>query len=285
MLADLEQSLADLKTDHADIFFMHHVQSIQEAEAILGPDGAMEGAVQAQEAGKLRFIGITGHGQPDSLIYSVEQYPYDALMCVFNYFDRFNFPKTEGVLLPDCRERGIGVMAMKSLADGYLYRSVENAIRYTLSLPVATVVLGINRIEDLERDLRAAAAFRPMDDAAKDRLYREAPELGDYVCRLCKKCKDGDGFEPYLIFLLEGMFDRQMDDRRIPAADRYALRERLRFWFGQARRARDIYESLTAKVEPDKDYSHLNPLCPYGIDIDRKLKICHSKLGADGYIF
>jgi predicted aldo/keto reductase-like oxidoreductase len=285
LLESLEQSLKDLQTDHVELFFMHHVQTIQEADQILGPGGAMEGAVEAQKAGKLRFIGLTGHGQPDSLIYSVEQYPYDVLMCVLNYYDRFNFPKTEGVLLPDCEKRGVGVMAMKSLADGYLFRSPENALRYSLSLPVACVVAGINREEYLRKDLEAAERFQPMSDDEREELFRTAPELGNYVCRLCKKCKDADGFEPYLIFLLEGLFDRQMDDGRVPAADQYALRERLRFWFGQSGRARDIYQSLTARVDPGKDYSHLNPLCPYGIDIDRKLKVCHAKLSGEAAFF
>ena len=124
-----------------------------------------------------------------------------------------------------------------------------------------------------------------MDDEEKRRLFGEAPELGSYVCRLCKECKDDDGFEPYLAFLLEGMFDRQMDDGTVPSPELYALRERLRFWFAQARRARDIYNSLIARIRPEKDYSHLNRLCPYGIDIDRKLKICHSKLSEERYVF
>ena len=285
LLESLEQSLRDLKTDHVELFFMHHVQTIKEAEQVLAPGGAMEGAVEAQKAGKLRFIGITGHGQPDSLIYSVEQYPYDVLMCVLNYYDRFNFPKTEGVLLPDCEKRGVGVMAMKSLADGYLFRSPGNALRYSLSLPVACVVAGINREDYLQKDLDLAERFEPMTSVEKEELYHTAPELGDYICRLCKKCKDADGFEPYLIFLLEGLFDRQMDDGRVPPTDHYALRERLRFWFGQAERARDIYRSLQAKVQPEEDYSRLNSLCPYGIDIARKLKVCHAKLSGEAAVF
>ncbi len=285
ILDSLDQSLAALKTDHVDILFMHGVQTIEKADAVLGPGGAMEGALKAQKDGKVRFIGITGHGQPDALVYSIEQYPYDVMMTGLNYYDRFNYPKTESVLLPDCLDRGTGVLAMKSLADGYLFGSIEQAIRYTLSLPVSTVVIGINTEEYLERDLKAASDFSPMSEEEKEKLFSEAPELGNYVCRLCKKCKDEDGFEPYLIFLIEGMFDRQMDDGRVPSTELYALRERLKFWFAQTTRAQDIYRSLIAKVDPDRNYSYLNSLCPYGIDIDRKLKLCHSKLSLDGYIF
>ena len=176
-------------------------------------------------------------------------------------------------------------MAMKSLADGYLYRSAERALRYSLSLPVACVVAGINREDYLQKDLDLADRFEPMSHDDKEKLFHTAPELGSYVCRLCKKCKDADGFEPYLVFLLEGLFDRQMDNGRVPPTDQYALRERLRFWFGQAERARDIYRSLEVKVQPEKDYSHLNPLCPYGIDIERKLKVSHAKLSGEAAFF
>ena len=175
---------------------------------------------------------------------------------------------------------------MKGLADGYLYRSYRQAIRYALSLPISTLVVGFNSTEYLERDLDVVSPFIPMPGEKRERLFRESDELGNYVCRLCKKCKDRDGFEPYLVFMLEGLYDRQMDDGRLPASpETYALRERLKFWFGQAERARDIYNTLSPRVEPAADYSHLNALCPYGIDIDRKLKIAHSKLSRQEYIF
>jgi hypothetical protein len=67
-----------------------------------------------------------------------------------------------------------------------------------------------------------------------------------------------------------------------PAA--YALQERLKHWFDQAAWAREEYSKLSAKVDPDGDYRALNRLCPYGIDIDRKLKIAHSKLTAGAYL-
>ncbi len=281
----IEESLRRLKTDYLDILFMHHVQTCDEAKAILDSGGALEAATKAQKEGKIRFIGISGHGQQDAMLYAVGQYPFDVAMMGLNYFDRFNYPKTESVLLRECVKRRIGVVGMKGLADGYLHRSVEQAIRYALSLPIATLVLGINRSDYLERDLAIAVDFKPMSDSEIEELFRSAPELNDYVCRMCKKCKDQDGFEPYLIFLLEGLYDRQMDDRRVPTTEAYALRERLKFWFGQSERAKQIYENLDIKVKPERDYSNLNDLCPYGIDIERKLKLSHSKLSKKPLVF
>ena len=275
-LAELDRSLRNLKTDHVDLMFMHAVQTVEDADGILGPGGAMEGAVGARQAGKIRFIAISGHGRPDAMLHAVKPHRFDVLMTGFNYLDRFNFPAIENELLPLCIEKGTGVIAMKALGDGYLYRSPVPALRYALSLPVATVVAGINSEEMLETDLAIVSSFSPMSEEEKQELYRTAPELGDYVCRLCDSCRTAE-FDPQKIFLLEGLFDRQMDDMRVSDAARYALQERLKHWFGQAESAQKDTRPCP-KVDPSRDYSGLSALCPFRIDVDRKLKIAHGKL-------
>jgi aryl-alcohol dehydrogenase-like predicted oxidoreductase len=282
-LSGLEQSLRNLTTDHVDLMFMHAVQTETEADAILGPGGAMEGAEEARKAGKLRYVAISGHGRPDGLLHAVKLHRFDALMTVFNYFDRFNFPTVENDLLPLCRQRGTGLIAMKAFGDGYLHKSPVPAFRYALSMPVATVVAGINSDAMLESDLSMVSRFTPMTEAEKDEVYRTAPELGDYVCRLCAKCRTDD-FDPQSVFLLEALYDRQMDNMRVGDSADYALRERLKQWFAQKDVARREYAGLRLKVDPAKDYSRLSKLCPYGIDVDRKLKIAHEKLSSNGYI-
>lgn len=284
-LASLERSLKNLRTDRVDLFFMHEPQTVEEAKQILSPGGAMEAFEEAKKAGKARFAAISGHGRPAGIQYSIENHLYDVLMTGFNYFDRFNFPQAEEELLPLCLERGVGVLGMKALADGYLYRNVEPAIRYTLSLPIASLVLGMNRLDQLEQDLAIAENFTPMAEEEKEELYRSAPELGRYVCRQCKKCRGADGFAPYEVFLLEGLFDRQMSDYSVPDPQTYALQERLKHWFDQKDWARNEYGKLKQKGDPERDYSALSILCSYGIDVDRKLKIAHSKLAGDGQLF
>jgi len=284
-LADLERSLRNLRTDHVDLWFMHEPQTVAEAQAVLAPGGAMEAFEEARRAGKARFAAVSGHGRPAGILYSVQNHPYDVLMTGFNYLDRFNYPQLEGELLPLCRSKGIGVLGMKALADGYLHRDPRTAIRYTLSLPIASLVLGINSRAYLEEDLRIVERFSPLEEKEKEKLYRSAPELGDYVCRLCGRCKDGAGFDPQEVFLLEGLFDRQMDSQRVTAPAAYALQERLKHWFDQSGWAMEEYAKLPAKVDPDKDYRGLNRLCPYGIDVDRKLKIAHAKLTAGAYLY
>lgn len=282
--AEIDRSLRLLATDHVDILYLHCVQTEKEIKTIFGPGGALEAVLAAQKAGKTRFVGITGHGRPDGLLGALPLHPFDVVMTGFNYFDRFNFPAVEDVLLPRLQAAGTGIVAMKALADGYLFRSAGQALRYVLGLPVATVVMGINTMEMLDADIRAVRSFKPMTGREKDRLYRTAPELGDYVCRLCGKCRQ-DGFDPQAVFLLEGLLDRQMDDMRVPDPGLYALRERLKGWFAQVQVARDEYAALPRAVDPTADYSALSKLCPYGIDVDRKLKIAHGKLSAAGFVY
>jgi predicted aldo/keto reductase-like oxidoreductase len=282
--AEIDRSLRLLQTDHVDVLFLHCVQTTADIEAIFGPGGAMEAVRAAHTAGKARFIGITGHGRPDGLLAALPLFPFSVVMTGFNYYDRFNFPAVEAELLPRLQAAGIGIVAMKPLADGYLARSAEPAIRYALGLPVSTVVMGINTMEMLDADIAAVQSFSPMSPAEKDELYRVAPELGDYVCRLCGRCRT-DAFDPQEVFLLEGLCDRQMDDMRVPEPGLYALRERLKGWFAQSDAARREYAALPRRVDPGADYGALSRLCPYGIDVDRKLKVAHAKLAGDGFIY
>jgi predicted aldo/keto reductase-like oxidoreductase len=284
-LASLEQSLKHLRTDHVDIFFMHEPQTVEESEQILAPGGAMEAVHTARDAGKVLFVGISGHGRPAGILHAIQNLSYDVLMTGFNYFDHFNFPQIEDELLPLCHKRGTGVLGMKALADGYLYRNPVQAIRYVLSLPIASLVLGINSRAYLEQDLNIANNFSPMTEEEKTHLYETAPELGTYVCRLCGKCSDGAGLNPLDVFLLEGLVDRQMESFEAVDPAQYALQERFKHWFDQAAWAQREYENLKDKVDPARDYSSLNKLCPYGINIDRKLKIAHAKLLPNEYIY
>jgi len=282
-IASLDRSLRNLKTDHVDLMFMHAVQTAADADALFGPGGAMEGAEQARKAGKLRFVAISGHGRPDGLLHAVRRHRFDALMTVFNYLDRFNFPTVDTELVPLCQKAGTGLIAMKAFGDGYLYRSPVPSLRYALSMPVATIVAGMNTEALLATDLDMVARLTPMTDAEKEQLYRTAPELGNYVCRFCGKCAV-DSFDPQTVFQLEALYDRQMDDLRVADTAQYALRERLKGWFAQQEAARREYAALGSKVDPSRDYRRLSALCPYGIDVDRKLRIAHAKLSANGTI-
>ncbi|MHB9129816.1 MAG: aldo/keto reductase [Armatimonadota bacterium] len=277
-LETLERSLRHLQTDHVDVWFMHAIQDVATADKILAPDGALAAAEQAKRDGKVRFVGITGHGQPGGILHALPRYHFDAVMVPVNYYDHFNFPDVQGRLFPSAQQQGTAIIAMKAVGDGYLWRSAGNAFRYAWSLPVSHAVAGFNSMEMLEQDLAYAANFTPMTEEEIAHLYATAPEYRNYVCRQCKQCKVVSGIHLQRIFELEGWYDRQMWDGIVTNPEDYALRTRLGQWFGQQQIAREAYANEAIQIDPNADYTDLNGRCAHGLDIDRKLKIANAKL-------
>jgi predicted aldo/keto reductase-like oxidoreductase len=284
-MASLNRSLKNLKTDHIDLFIMHAVGTMAELDQILAPDGALEGALQAKKEGKVNHIGISMHGQPDVLIRALKEYPFDAVMTTINYYDHFNFPEIQSELLPLAQNNNAAVILMKPVADGLLWRSSEQAFRYAFNQPVSIVVAGINNRDMLESDLAYAEEYTPMTDEEIDLLYKNAAELGNYVCRQCNACLPcPEGIPITDIFKYEGYFDRQMADGIVTNASDYALKERLRFWFGNRQMAMDYYNALEIKADSCTNCGVCMPKCPYQIDIIRKLSLADYKLaGKDIY--
>lgn len=277
--ASLDESLKRLRTDQVDLFLFHHVQTDEELDQILGPGGAMEAFQDARKQGKIRFIGISGHGVPDVLTRAVESCDLDVLMTGFNFFDRFNFPRTETELLPSAKKKGMGVIGMKAFADGLLWEFPEESFRYVLSLPIDVVAAGFNTMEMLESDLEVVTRFTPMSDEERQRLFKQSPVLGNYICRLCGKCLPcPEEINIPEVFLCEGWYDRQLRDRKIRNMPDFALRDRLRFWFDNREKARSAYERLKIKADACTACGECIPRCPYGIDIIAKLDHAHYKL-------
>jgi uncharacterized protein len=279
-LASIDRSLENLNTDYIDLLLMHAVGTIDDLEIILGKGGALEGAEKARNAGKIRFIGISMHGQPDVLIKALNEYNYDAVMTTINYYDKFNYPEIEDVLIPLANKKRTAIILMKPLADGLLWKSSEQAFKYAFSQDVSVVVTGINNREMLENDLRYAGQFEPMTQSEKENLYKSAPELGNYVCRQCGKCLPcPEGLDIPAIFKYEGYFDRQMANGVVTNAAEYALKERLRFWYGNNALASARYGELDVKADKCTKCGDCLSRCPYDIDIIRKLSIVDYKFG------
>lgn len=275
----VERSLGHLQTDHVDILFMHHVQDSADLDRILAGDGALRAVETARAAGKVRFIGITNHGHPEVLIDALHRYPFDVVMTGINYYDRFNFPLIEEVLLPLAVERGAGIVGMKAVGDGFLWRSAEQAFRYAWTLPIHVMAAGVNTLPMLEQDLAYAESFTPMSGAEMERWFFDAPELGSYVCRLCGKCMPcAEDVDIPRIFELEGWYDRQMWDGVVRDPADYLMRGALRFWFQNEERARHAYAALPVKAGACTGCGECEPRCPYGLPIASKLRHAHYKL-------
>jgi predicted aldo/keto reductase-like oxidoreductase len=282
-MKSLKQSLHNLQTDYIDLFIMHAVGTMDELNQILAPDGAMEAVLEAKKEGLIHHVGISMHGQPDVLIEALKAYPFDAVMTTINYYDHFNFPEIQEELVPLALEKNTAIILMKPVADGLLWRSAPQAFRYAFSQPVSIVVAGINTREMLEADLSYAKQFLPMTEDEIDELYKNAPEYGNYVCRQCGECDTCTVEIPISeIFRLEGYFDRQMADGTVANASDFALKERLRFWFGNKNMAMERYAKLGIKAEQCTSCGDCIPKCPYGIDIIRKLSIADYKLAGRG---
>jgi predicted aldo/keto reductase-like oxidoreductase len=284
----LDGSLKRLKTDYLDLHIIHAIGGfLQEGEdrfddlkQIMSPGGALEAAEKARKEGKIRFIGISMHGQPDVLIESIKSYPFDAVMTTINYFDRFNFPKIEEILVPEAQKRDMAIILMKPVADGYLWKSAPTAFSYAMSQPVSVVVAGANNERMLKQDIEYADNFQPLTEKQKQIIFENAPELGDYVCRQCGKCLPcPENIDIAEVFKLEGYFDRQMDNGIVDNTPEYALRERLKHWYGGQEVAIEFYNKLDKKAEDCNACGECLPRCPYNIDIIRKLKNIDYKLG------
>jgi len=276
----IEKSLERLQTDHVDLLLYHHVQSMDDYNAVFSSGGAVEAFLQARQEGKTRFLGLSGHGIPDVLIYAVrERDDIDAVMTSFNFFDRFHFPEAETTLIDEAKKKGIGIIGMKAIADGLLWEYPEAAIRYALTLPIDVLAIGMNTPEMLDKDFSIAENFIPMSQAEQEELFTANPVLGNYICRQCDKCLPcPEGIDIPKIFSFEGWYDRQLRDWTVRDMPEFALRDRLRFWYDNRKAAREGYAELAVNAEKCTKCGDCLPRCPYSIDIIRKLANSHFKL-------
>ena len=176
----LEDSLRRLHTDVIDLWQFHEIVYDKDPEMIFAPDGGIEAAELAKKQGKVRFIGFTGHRDPmlhlKMLAYG---YPWDAVQMPMNVFDP-HYKSFQQHVLPILVRRNIGVIAMKTMASGYVLRAnvttPEEALNYIWSQPVSTIVSGMQSEELLEANVATARAFTPMSAQAQAELLEKTKE-------------------------------------------------------------------------------------------------------------
>jgi hypothetical protein len=167
----LEDSLTKLQTDHLDLWQLHHVGATEHLDEIFGPGGAIEALTQAKDEGIVRNLGITGHADPDVLADGISRFDFDCILMALNPADPHHLPFTEK-LLPLANEKNMGVIGMKIPARGRIFReggitTMQQTMTYVLSLPVSTVIVGCDNIEQLEENIAIAANFEPLSAAQK----------------------------------------------------------------------------------------------------------------------
>ena len=179
----LEQSLRRLQTDHLDLWQVHGVSYENDPELFMRPNGAAEALRKAKEQGKVRFLGFTGHKDPSLHLKMIETgFPFDAVQMPLNAFDA-NFHSFQEQVLPELNRRGMAPLGMKPLSghgepieQGEV--TAEEALRYAMSLPVATTITGMDKLEVLRQNVKIARGFKPMTPeemrALRDRTKQAA---------------------------------------------------------------------------------------------------------------
>ena len=169
----LEESLSRLRTDTIDLVQFHEVIRLEDPDRIFAPGGALEAAVAAREAGKIRYIGFTGHKDPIvhlRMLAMAKQhnFHFDTVQMPINVMDA-HFRSFTREVMPVALEQGIGVLAMKTFGDAYILSSGTvqplEALHYGLTQPVSVVITGIDSDKVLAQALEAARTFKPLSDS------------------------------------------------------------------------------------------------------------------------
>jgi aryl-alcohol dehydrogenase-like predicted oxidoreductase len=178
----LHESLRRLQTDHLDLWQIHGVTFDNDPDLFIRPGGAAEALAKAKQEGKVRFVGFTGHKSPAIHLKMLETgFPFDAVQMPLNPFDA-TFHSFEKMVLPELEMRGIAALGMKPLTGKAepLQKNVltvGEALRYAMSLPVATTITGMEKLDVLRQNLKIAQGFRPLEAAEMDALRERCRTL------------------------------------------------------------------------------------------------------------
>jgi aryl-alcohol dehydrogenase-like predicted oxidoreductase len=178
----LHQSLRRLRTDHLDLWQIHEVVYENDPERHFAKDGAVEALAEAKRQGKVRFVGFTGHKSPHLHLKMLKYgFPFDTCQLPLNCFDAA-FRSFEREVLPELLVRGIAPIGMKPICgEGIPARKravkATDALRYAMSLPVATTITGIDSMTVLRQNLGVARGFKPLSEAEMETLRRQSAPL------------------------------------------------------------------------------------------------------------
>ena len=181
----LEASLKRLQTDHVDLVHIHSLGRAEDLAKIEAPDGALKGLMEAREQKMARAIGMTSHTSGEVMAQAIQRHDLDCVQMALNASQNGRF---EELALPAARAKNLGVIAMKVTGQEFLLKSnvgkaeIDSLLRYSMSLPVTTAVVGMPRKEMLDHNIELARAFKPFPESDMDQLRKTVGLHG-------KKCK------------------------------------------------------------------------------------------------
>ncbi len=252
MEKSIDHSLARFETDYIDIYQVHALQSSEQLQKILAPGGALEALQQAQQAGKVRFIGVTGH-RPSVLVEAIKTGEFDTVMAPINVVDR----ESEEALLPLARKMDIGIIAMKPVCGGTL-DDPALGIRFCLNATTDNVLVGMKTVAEVEANLETANNFEPLSSLEEDELLENASQLGNAFCRRCEYCQPCPEAIKIPKILWLANYHR-----------RYATRDP---W------TEDEYRALSATAADCQECGECEEKCPYDLPIRQMLKEADAEL-------
>ena len=187
----LNESLRRLQTDCIDLVQHHEVIRFEDPHRIFAADGANAALIEARAAGQLRYIGFTGHKDPRIHLHTLELakehgFSFDTVQMPLNVMDA-HYRSFEKLVLPELVKENIGVLGMKSMANGIILKSqtvtAVECLHYALNLPTSVVITGCDTMKILDQALEAVRTFRPMSGSEVSALLdrtKEAASQGEF---------------------------------------------------------------------------------------------------------
>jgi uncharacterized protein len=187
-LRSIELSLKNLQTDYVDLLQIHSLNSPEEIERIGAPDGVLAAIQKIKEQKAARFIGITGHNDGAAMTEALRRFDLDTVLMALNAAQSASpiavrkmepIPAFEQSALPLALKKNMGILAMKSMGQGMLIgtgagrAAPVELLQFNLGLPVASVIVGCERISDLEQNIQTALNFTPLSDTDKKKLQEK----------------------------------------------------------------------------------------------------------------
>jgi predicted aldo/keto reductase-like oxidoreductase len=175
-LRRLEASLKRLQTDHVDLVHIHSLGQADDLAKIEGPDGALKGLMEAREQKMARFAGMTSHTNGEVMATAIKRHDLDCVQMALNASRNGRF---EELALPAANTKNLGVIAMKVTGQEFLVgegsgkAEMTSLLRYSMSLPVTTAVVGMPRPEMLAHNVETARNFSPLNDQEKEHLRQQ----------------------------------------------------------------------------------------------------------------
>ena len=203
----LDESLKRLQTDYVDLVQHHEILRYEDPHRIFAEDGANAALLEARDAGKVRYIGFTGHKDPRIHLYMLEVarengFEFDTVQMPLNVMDA-HYRSFEKLVLPELVKENIGVLGMKPLANGMILRSNTvnpiECLHYAMNLDTSVVITGCESMEQLEQALTAARTFKPLTREEVDALLArtaKAASRGEYELFKTTSIYDGTASNP-----------------------------------------------------------------------------------------